>query len=190
MSEEEFNLAMKQMAAGDMNALRHVYDAYLKLIYAICFKKLQHKEAAEDVTSDFFIRLYNSAASFNGQGHHKTWIATIAKNMCIDYMRKNKRVTESLDAAMYPDEDTASPREMADAKTVGGASVEEQTVNKLTIEQAMEKLSDKEREVMDLKCGGGLTFREIAETTGMPQGTVSWHYNNAVRKLRGYIGTG
>ena len=188
MSEEQFHNAMTAMAAGDMSALRQIYDAYLKLIYAICLKVLKHREAAEDVTSEFFIRLYRSASTFNGQGHHKTWMATIAKNMCIDYIRKNNRVTESIDAAMTPEEGEAA-REPEDAKTVGGGSVEEQTVNRITIEWAREQLTEKEREIMDLKCGGGFTFREIAETLGMPQGTVSWHYNNAVAKLRKLIGS-
>ncbi len=190
MSEEEFNKAMQLMAAGDMGALRPVYDAYLKVIYTICFGLLRQKEAAEDVTSDFFIRLYNVAGSFKGQGHHKTWMTTIAKNMCIDYIRKNKRVSESLDAAMYPDEETSSPRELADEKTIGRGSVEEQTVNRLTMQQAMKVLTIKEKEVLDLKCAGGLTFREIADAMQMPQGTVSWHYNNAVAKLRKFMETG
>ncbi len=188
MSEEQFDTAMKQMAAGNADALRSVYEAYLKLIYAICFGVLKQKEAAEDVTSEFFIRLFKSAGSFDGRGHHKTWLATIAKNMCIDYIRKNSRTSVSLDGSSDPEEDTA--REMADPASFGGGSVEESTVNRLTIEQAMQVLTPQEKEIFDLKCAGGMTLKEIGEMLNMPQGTVAWHYRNGVTKLKEFINGG
>ena len=104
MTDEEFSLCMQRMSKGDRDALREVYEAYLKLIYALCLSKLKHKESAEDVTSEFFIRLYNSAATYDGRGNHKAWISTIARNMCIDYIRKNSREITILDA---PDEDAS-----------------------------------------------------------------------------------
>ena len=90
MTDEQFSLCMQRMASGDQDALREVYEAYLKLIYALCLSKLKHKASAEDVTSEFFIRLYNSAGSYDGRGNHKAWIGTIVRNMCIDYIRKNR----------------------------------------------------------------------------------------------------
>ncbi len=184
MSEEEFQIAMQEMACGKQEALRRVYKAYLKLIYAVCFGVLKNREAAEDVSSEFFIRLYKSAATFHGDGHHKTWICTIAKNMCIDHIRKNSREVASLDATN--EEGDAAP-EPVDEKSCGASSVEEQTVNRILLEQAMRLLTDKEREIMDMKCAGGMTFREIATALSMPQGTVSWHYNTACAKLRRLI---
>ncbi len=186
MSEEEFEYAMRRMAAGNPDALKQVYLAYRTLIYTVCLKYLKNHEKAEDTASEFFIKLYNSAVTFKGNGHHKTWICTIAKNMCLDLMRKEGHIAASLDDT--PDEDGAV-MEKADPASVGAGSVEESTVNRLTIEEARKRLSDKEREVMDLKCSG-LTFKEIAEMTNMPQGTVSWHYNEAVKKLKRFIGYG
>ena len=100
MSEEQFNMLMKQLAAGDREALSEIYKAYMKLIYSVCLNILRQKEAAEDVSADFFIRLFKSAATFDGRGHHKTWMITIARNMCIDYLRKNSHETISHDAPM------------------------------------------------------------------------------------------
>lgn len=179
MSEEEFNKCMQAMANGDSNALRFVYDAYLKVIYAVVYGMVKHKEAAEDITSEFFIRLYNSAPKFRGDGHHKAWIMTIARNMCIDYIRKNSREMTVLDSD--GDEDTGHVPEPSEG------SKEESVVTRLTIQKAMELLSEKEKEIIDMKLLGGFTFREIAESLQMPMGTVTWHYNSGIKKLRRYL---
>jgi len=71
-----------------------------------------------------------------------------------------------------------------------GPDMAESTTNRLTLEAAMRLLSDKEKEVIDLKLTAGFTFKEIAEMLGMPQGTVSWHYNEAIKKLRRYMQDG
>jgi RNA polymerase sigma-70 factor (ECF subfamily) len=184
MTDEEFSLCMQRMSKGDRDALREVYEAYLKLIYALCLSKLKHKESAEDVTSEFFIRLYNSAATYDGRGNHKAWISTIARNMCIDYIRKNSREITILDA---PDED-GNVREVEDpGGTETGSGFETAVDNKLTLEKAMKILNEKEKQVINMKVAGGMTFKEISEALEMPQGTVSWHYNEAIKKLRRFL---
>ena len=148
MSEEEFEYAMRRMAAGDADALKQVYLAYRTLIYTVCLKYLKNREQAEDVASEFFIKLFNLAGTFKANGYHKTWICTIAKNMSLDLMRKEGHIAASLDDT--PDEEGV-PVEKADPSSVSAGSVEESTVNRLTIEEARKRLSDKEREVMDMK---------------------------------------
>ena len=191
MDEQAFSGCMQRMAAGDRDALREVYEAYLKLIFSVCINQLKNKEAAEDVASEFFIRLFQSAGSFRDNGHHKAWIITIAKNMCIDYMRKNGREMAVLDEPDDEDRTREVSMESAGAAPMfhssDGPGMAEETLNRLTLEKAMELLSPKEKEVIDLKLTAGFTFKEISELLGMPQGTVSWHYNEAIKKLRRYL---
>ena len=194
MDEQAFSGCMQRMAAGDRDALREVYEAYLKLIFSVCINQLKNKEAAEDVASEFFIRLFQSAGSFRDNGHHKAWIITIAKNMCIDYMRKNGREMAVLDEPDDEDRTREVSMESAGASPMfhssDGPGMAEETLNRLTLEKAMELLSPKEKEVIDLKLTAGFTFKEISELLGMPQGTVSWHYNEAIKKLRRYLQDG
>ncbi len=194
MDEQAFSGCMQRMAAGDRDALREVYEAYLKLIFSVCINQLKNKEAAEDVASEFFIRLFQSAGSFRDNGHHKAWIITIAKNMCIDYMRKNGREMAVLDEPDDEDRTREVSMESAGAAPMfhssDGPGMAEETLNRLTLEKAMELLSPKEKEVIDLKLTAGFTFKEISELLGMPQGTVSWHYNEAIKKLRRYLQDG
>jgi len=181
LTEEEFSLCMQQMAAGDRNALQRVYQVYLNFIFSVCMSRLRHRESAEDVTSEFFIRLYQNAGRFRSGSGHKRWMATIAGNLCIDYMRKNGREMAVLDA---PDEE-GNVRELEDSSgSETGSGFEQHVENRLTLEKAMQVLTKEQQEILSLKVQGGLKFREIAEMLGMPQGTVSWHYNEALKKLR------
>ena len=79
------------MAAGDRDSLRHIYDAYLKLIYAVVYDTIGQREEAEDVTSEFFIKLYSIAGSYKPGNGHKKWLVTIARNMAVDRIRKIDR---------------------------------------------------------------------------------------------------
>ena len=198
MDENRFEDCMRRMAAGDRDALREIYEAYLKLIFSVCLNQLKHRESAEDVTSDFFMRIFWSASTFRANGHHKAWLITIAKNMCIDFMRKNGRELAVLDAAPEDDPDGHARETSAEAGEENvplfheqrGRSMEETVVNRLTLEAAMKLLSPREKEIIDMKTAGDMTFREIAEFLGLPQGTVSWHYNEGIKKLRRFFQNG
>ena len=194
MDEFVFEDCMRRMAEGDRDALREIYEAYHKVIYSVCMNQLRHRESAEDVASEFFIRLFRASETFKPNGHHKAWMVTIAKNMCIDYMRKNGREIAVLDEGISDEED-APGRELSAESAVAdtpmfhsadSAPMADSVAMRLTLEAAMKLLSPAEKEVIDLKLSGGFTFREIAEMMDMPQGTVSWHYNEGIKKLRRY----
>ena len=98
------------------------------------------------------------------------WLITIARNLAIDYLRKRKK--ESLTA------------EIPDYLQAGESSCEERLCQKLGLEQALMTLKEEERQIVNLKIMGELTFREIASVLKKPQGTVAWYYRTAIRKLK------
>ena len=65
-----------------------------------------------------------------------------------------------------------------------GISVEQEVIEELSMKEALEKLDSKEREIVHLKIMGEMTFQEIAGILAMPLGTVTWKYQNALKKLR------
>lgn len=168
MTDKEFEQCMSAMAAGDRDSLRYIYDAYLKLIYAVVYDIIGQREEAEDVTSEFFIKLYSIAGSYKPGNGHRRWIVTIARNMAVDRIRK-------IDREALVDEIP---------ETAQGSSMEEYVVNRVSLKEVMESLRPDEREIVDLKVAGGFTFREISELVGKPMGTVTWLYNNAIKRLR------
>ena len=63
MEDRQFHLCMKKMKAGDKAALREIYEAYAGYIFSVVLRVTGSREDAEDVTSDFFIKLWKLAAS-------------------------------------------------------------------------------------------------------------------------------
>ena len=180
MTDEEFQYAMDRLVQGDKEGLRSIYDAYVKLIYSIVYNTLHNREDAEDVTSEFFVKLIRVAGTYKKGSPHKTWLVTIAKNMAIDLIRKKSHETTVV-SANEDDTNDMIEEEIAHKEQT---TMEDMVVSSHDIKNALAKLSDKEREIVHLKLMGQFKFREIAEFLGQPIGTVSWMYNQAIIKLR------
>ncbi|MBE5895421.1 MAG: sigma-70 family RNA polymerase sigma factor [Lachnospiraceae bacterium] len=193
MTEERFEECMLRMCKGDKNALHEIYEAYLPYIYSVVFSILQNRENAEDVTSEFFIRLWTKCEHYQPGTGHKGYMATIARNMSIDFLRKHGREVlaftyedrdseESLEQKAYSaGSSSVGTGQTADA---GGGSVEEEVISDLTLREALDKLKPREKEVINLKIMGEFTFKEIAEILQIPMGTVTWIYREGIQKLR------
>ncbi len=168
MEDKQFESCMKRMAEKDRSALKEVYENYISYIYYIVYNVVGNKENAEDITSEFFIKLWNKAGEYKGGNGHRGYLATIARNMAIDFMRKYKRedITEEL-----PEEAVAE-------------SVESEVIEQISVEEALSRLKESEREIVHLKVIGEMTFQEIANILNQPLGTVTWRYREAINKLR------
>ena len=180
MTEEKFEKCIAAVAAGDRDALRELYEEYLNYLYVIIYGVVGNKETAEDVTSECFIRIWETAGRYKPGNGHKRYLATIARNLAIDDIRKRKReeLTDEI------------PEDSAPPDTSDHASPEEQTIEDISMQEALDKLSDKEREVINMKVLSDMTFKEISEILKIPMGTATWRYREAVKKLRrcGYGG--
>lgn len=186
MTDEEFQTAVDALARGDKNALKHIYEAYIRLIYAVVFDVVKHREEAEDITSEFFIKLIRIAGGFRKGSPHKAWMVKIARNMAIDSLRKSRReVLEYAadDTGQGENGDGGGKIACAGAKE-HAADVEQKAVFAEDMRLAMQCLKPKEKEVIDMKLLGQFTFKEIAGLTGQPMGTVTWLYNEGIQKLR------
>ena len=165
MTDKEFESAINLLLKGDKEGLKAIYTAYVKLIYAVVYNTVQSKEDAEDITSEFFIKLVRVAGTFRKGSPHKTWLVTIAKNMAIDSIRKREYTVSE-----YEEPHTAG--------------IEEGAVLSRDMRAAMDTLKPEEKEIVDMKLLGQMKFKDIAAATGKPMGTVTWLYNEGIKKLR------
>ena len=131
---------------------------------------VKQKEAAEDITSEFFIRLWEKSDQYREGSGHRGYLATIARNMAIDYIRKNKH-------------EDAPPDDIGAAASPE-PTPEEQTVSELSVDQALDRLKPVYRQIVTMKVLGDMTFKEIAEALDIPMGTVTWNYQDAIKQLR------
>lgn len=178
MREEQFDACIRRILDGDRSGLKEIYDEYLPYIYQVVLGIVGRKEDAEDVTSEFFIRLWQNAASYRSGSGHKGYIATIARNMAIDFLRKHKR--EQLESFQIESDEDDTPVREYDS----GVSVEDEVISDVSLKEALDSLKEQERIIVDMKILSEMTFQEISDTLQIPMGTVTWRYREAIKKLR------
>ena len=97
MTDEQFNNAMERLrnrekqADRAKEALKEIYEEYNAFIYHVILDVVGTRETAEDITSDFFIKLWEKAGQYKPGNGHRGYLATIARNMAIDHIRKYRK---------------------------------------------------------------------------------------------------
>ena len=193
MEDQEFDLCMERMKHGDKDALKEIYVAYLGYIYHLIFSVLQNKENAEDVTSEFFIKLWDMSDRYKPGNGHRAYLGRIAHNMAIDYLRAhNKEIPWDMMEENPESGDQVGEKDAGDNPVSGVAAgratysddTATQVISDISIKEALDKLKPEEREVVHMKVFGEMTFDEISKTLNIPMGTITWRYREAIKKLR------
>lgn len=178
MTDRQFECHITLIQQGDKQGLKNIYDEYGKTIYQCVFQILHNRQDAEDITSEFFLKLWKIADTYCFGGKHKRWLATIARNMALDLLKRQKHEQLTLN----DDTENGVNYEPADS-----ASTEDTVTGKMTVAEAISYLDDSEREIVSLKILADMTFKDIAAVLGKPLGTVTWKYRNAISKLRKFV---
>lgn len=193
MEDRVFDRCMERMKQGDKEALKEIYVAYSGFLFHFILGILGNRENAEDVTSEFFIKLWDIADKYVPGTGHRAWLGRIARNMAIDFLRSRKREIpydtgeREFEALAASDDGTKES-----GKTGSGYGSEsdnrdataEEAVSNLTVKEALDRLKPAEREIVHLKIIGDITFEEISNLLEIPMGTVTWRYREAIKKLR------
>lgn len=184
MTDTQFWECMSRIKQGDKNALKDIYEAYMPYLYSYVLQMIKNRENAEDIISDFFLKLWGLADRYEPKGGHKSWLIQIVRNMTIDFMRKHKRedLTDFSSEDSYDEEKGYGKVAQMAAKE--GETAEEQAVSNLSFVEALRTLKESEQQIDHLKIAGELTFKEIGELLQIPIGTVTWKYQSAIKKLR------
>jgi RNA polymerase sigma-70 factor (ECF subfamily) len=165
---------MRLVTRRDQAALEELMTRWSRPVYSLAMRILRNAELAEEVTQDVFLKVWKHAALFEEQrGAFSSWVLTMTHHGSIDALRRGKargsQVTSTLDnvvAATLP-----SPRP--------GVS----TWQKVKLEQALETLPEKQRQVVELAYYGGYTREEMARILKEPVGTVKTRLRDAIQKL-------
>ena len=148
--------------------IRRMIDEHQTALLRMCYLYMHDAQLAEDAVQETFIKAIRAWGSFRGESSERTWLTRIAMRTCMDIRRGFwfRRVEHRITPEMLPDRaDEAEADESA-----------------LTV--AVMNLPKKEREVVLLYYYQDLTMKEIAETLGVTQPTVSYRLRRAKEKLR------
>lgn len=181
MTDREFSDHLKRIGNKDGQSFKCIYSSYFRLVYSSALAVTNNKAAAEDVTSEFFIKLWESP--FQGyseqRGGHKRWLAVCAKNLAVNYIRKFGRETLISDKLGDGEADFSDTQ-----NTAAVSDTEERIAEKTLISDALSQLAETEREVIHLKHFCGYTLREISKILDIPQGTAAWRCRSGEKKLK------
>lgn len=161
---------VRKAKAGDGKAYDELTLLYKDIVFKIVQRMVHNRQEAEDLTQEAFIKAYNSITSFNEEYAFSTWLFKIATNNCIDFFRKRKLRTHSMDETIrYKDDEIQ--QEYADPDP----NVEKEIIaseKSRMIRKAIDELPEKYRIVIQLRHQEERSYEEIAEVLELPLGTV------------------
>lgn len=171
---------VREMAAGQTDALARFYDRWSGDVYAVAAAIVRIPQDAEEVVEDVFWQAWNQASRFDAaRGQVRQWITNIARSRALDRLKSVKRRREeALEAAPLA--------RLAEPSSASDNLVEAERVSEVT--NALLGLPQAQREVVEMAYYGGLSQSQIAESTGEPIGTIKTRTRLGMQKLRESLG--
>ncbi len=165
---------VRRSKQGDRQAFEAIYQKYLDPMLTIAMNLLGDGGLAEEVVQEVFVRFIQSLKSFTLRGTLKGFLATCVANRARDLLRqKHRRQDMPLDPETVPPADSAEPIELA----IRSEQLE-------ILRRGLGGLPYEQREAITLRHHGGLTFKQIAASEGVPIQTIQSRYAYGVEKLR------
>jgi len=162
---------IQRAKAGDADAFRILYEGHVGRIYALCLRLAGDPAKAEELVQDTFVRAWDKLSGFRGESAFGTWIYRIAVNVAMADRRSTGRREARIGLTAEPD---------ALAKPISTA----EPALRLDLEQAIAGLPPRARAVFLLFDVEGYQHAEIAEMTGIAEGTSKAQLFRARRLLR------
>lgn len=180
IDDDVFEL-VRRAQDGELSAFNTLVIRHQGAAYALAFRFLRSREAAEDATQEAFLRAYRALDGFRGE-RFKSWLLRIVANVARDELRRRKRRPQrSLDEARDdPERPSIEPR----ALDLGPEGHAEQTDLRRLLEDALAQLPEDWRLVVLLSDVHGLSYNEVAAAAELPLGTVKSRLSRARAYLR------
>lgn len=167
--------------AGVEAAYRELLARYERPVFTLVLRMVRDRSEAEDLAQEAFIKAFEKLSTFDVERKFSSWLFKIAHNTTIDHLRRRGLNTVSLDAPVGDDD--SGPREVADPNAeTPVARVEREALNR-ALTTAITQLRPEYRQVMLLRFQAGLEYVDIADTTGLPLGTVKTYLHRARKEL-------
>ena len=166
---------------GEKDVFNELVIKYQGKIYNLVYKYVSNSETARDLSQEIFIKAFRALPRFKRQSAFYSWLYRIAINLCIDFIRQQKRgqtlsfedlTTGGNDEVVFNDVSPLPP-DQVEAKELG-----------YIIGKAVEQLPPKQQRVFNLRYQDGLQLKEIAAQLDRSEGTIKAHLHHAHKRLR------
>lgn len=165
----------ERLAEGDQSAFAELYDAFADRVHHYLLVRLGSREDADDALQEVFLRLSRTGKKLAEVDSLDAYVFTVARNeaqrLAASRARRNRTQTTLRGEDLFcAGPDDAGGRQTADL-----------------VAAALGRLPAELREVVELKTYAGLTFQQVGQVTGLPQGTVATRYRSALAKMRVWL---
>ena len=171
---------------GRESAFRELVRRYERPVFSLVFRMVRDRETAEDLAQDAFIKVLNHIDKSSPEFKFSSWLFKIANNVAIDWMRRKRLDTVSMDGSPH-----ATTAAEVEATTFDLAAQQESALDEMearelgtAIERAIAKLRPEYRACIMLRHVEGRSYEEIATTLDLPLGTVKTYIHRARHELR------
>ncbi len=168
---------------GDESALKILINRHQKKVFSYIMLSVKNRELAEDIFQDTFIKVINTLKSGNykEEGKFLQWVMRIANNLKIDYYRKVQRM---------PAYETSTDFDIFDVINGTDPSIEQKLITEQIhndVKGLIQYLPDEQREVLEMRIYDDISFKDIAEMTGVSINTALGRMRYALINLRKII---
>jgi RNA polymerase sigma factor (sigma-70 family) len=177
-AQHDFELIQAAVEFGDEKAYAELMHIYKKPVYHVVLKMVRNQDDAEDLTIEAFAKAFRNLHKFNPDFAFSTWLFRIATNNCIDFIRKNKIKTMSIDSGYRTDSGDEIQLDFKD----NNLNPQEAVIRNQKIEimqLVVSKLPPKYERLVSLRYFDELSYEEIATELKAPLGTVKAQLHRA-----------
>jgi RNA polymerase sigma-70 factor, ECF subfamily len=187
ISEEEL---IRRAQRGDSDAFCLLANNYQRRVFSLALHYCRHRQDAEDLTQEVWLKAYRAINSFRGESRFYTWLRQIMINTFLNYKRATM-ITAGGEAAFVNIDFIDDGEQMSKLIIDRRENIEESLDKKIllaAVSQALGELTAQERFIFLLKHREGMTYDEIASALNCTAGTVKKSLFRAILKLRQHLG--
>tara|TARA_B110000444_G_C18687228_1_gene522568 strand:+ start:360 stop:962 length:603 start_codon:yes stop_codon:yes gene_type:complete len=180
--ERDLALINRALDSGDPKAYNELMKLYRDPIYFMLYEKVGDQELAKDLTIEALGKAFKKLHMYTPEYVFSTWLYTVARNNCIDYLRKHKLPTISIDKMMINEDGKRNTFDLI-SKGLNPEEKMEKKQRVAILRQIVEQLRPKYRDLVKLRYFKELSYEEISDTLKIPLGTVKAQLHRSREQL-------
>lgn len=173
---------IRKVLDGDADAFADLMKIHEKQVYNLCLRICCNAEDAKDLAQEAFFKAWRGLRFYKFESAFSTWLYRLTTNVCIDFLRRQKRQQTS-SFTVYDEDDQEAQLEVPDPDPLPEEVVEQQERNRI-VADAMKQLDDEFRTILTLRVVQELAYDEISQIMDLPIGTVKSRLARARNKLK------
>ena len=183
-------LLMARLKERDPSAFDEIVRRYGDKVFSLIYRMLGNRQEAEDVAQEVFITVFKTVDTFRGEAKFSTWLLRIAANQSknrIKYLARRPTDGGEIDEAPNAGAQSATPGPVAHAQIEGPDKLLEAVETERLMQAAIGALDEEHRELVILRDVEEMSYQEIGEITGLPEGTIKSRLHRARMAIKEHL---